>query len=866
MKKTLLISFFLTFSYCLLAQVSEGGLPPSYKLPGAKSSTSVASYTLPELDTALLMEYNRENTLPLRYGVINEVNIDLRSAATATVMPDGGTIWQYRINSPSGKSVQVIFKTYLIPENAELYLYDDGYANIKGAYTDFNMTEDLTFVTGDFPGKHTIIEYYEPAVVDFKGQLIIGWIGQSYIDIFENKSRNVDENGYIPVNCDEGIELQDQKHSICKYSFNDRIYSYLCSGALINNTHDDGTPYFLTASHCLNTSAEASTVVAYFNYEDASCSYILPYTSQTLTGATLMTTGKSSDYTLLKFNNLVPSSYQPYYAGWDISDEAPLNTACIHHPNGEKKKIAIDHDPAVSYNKTIAWEDGTITPANSHWQVNFDEGVTYAGSSGGPLFDQNKNIVGQLHGGNATDYFGKLSYSWLHPNTTLAALQSYLDPDNSDITSHSGYYPDDNLPDPQFVSGFTSVCVNSPVLLNGFSAFDPLTWEWSFSPGKVEYYNGTDANSQLPYVSFKMNSSYNVTLKVTNSHGSNELTIKYFILAGSGLALEAYPSGLSDSCISSFNGMFLEAYGADAYLWSLSDASDDYFYIVNNTANPVEIRLIDGVQLTQSTDIEIMLTGIQGTCESLLKTIIPLEAQTNDDIVNAIELKKGPNGPFSNSCATIEPGEPVPPYESCTGQLSWCDEYGTGENIVENSVWFFFNSSANQEVSLYSAGMDNEIAVYRAATWQDILSGNYELVAANDDYTETDYNPKITSMNVNAGQKYWVQIDGSGGGVSGTFYLTLNVLSDINDIQLTGEEIKVYPQPAEDMVKIESVLFSGCDYIRVELFNDRGEKVYQRICDQISGMIQLPLHNLTPGVYFARIFFDNKVTTVKVIK
>jgi len=389
MKKAALIFLVITFSYCLSAQISEGGLPLSYKLPGAKSSASIALYTLPEPDTSRLMEYNRENTFPLRYGVINEVNIDIRSAATETVMPDGGTIWQYRISAPGGKSIQVIFKTYLIPENAELFLYDDGYENIKGAYTDLNMTEDLTFVTADFPGNNVIIEYYESSGAEFKGQLIIGWIGQSYIDIFENKSRNVDGNGYIPVNCDEGITLQDQKHSVCKYSFNDREYSYLCSGALIDNTRDDGTPYFLTANHCVNTSAEASTVVAYFNYEDASCSYLLPYTSQTLTGATIMTAGTESDYTLLKFNTSVPLSYQPYYAGWDIRDAIPLSTACIHHPNGEKKKIAIDHDPAVSYNKTIKWENETISPANSHWQVTFDEGVTHAGSSGGPLLDQN---------------------------------------------------------------------------------------------------------------------------------------------------------------------------------------------------------------------------------------------------------------------------------------------------------------------------------------------------------------------------------------------------------------------------------------------------------------------------------------------
>ena len=121
---------------------------------------------------------------------------------------------------------------------------------------------------------------------------VIGWIGQSYIDIFAIKSRNADAKGFIPVNCDEGKDWQNQKHSVCKYSFNDGQYSYLCSGALINNAKNDGTPYFLTANHCINTESEAGTVLAYFNYEDASCVVTSRYTPQTLSGASIRTMGE----------------------------------------------------------------------------------------------------------------------------------------------------------------------------------------------------------------------------------------------------------------------------------------------------------------------------------------------------------------------------------------------------------------------------------------------------------------------------------------------------------------------------------------------------------------------------------------------
>lgn len=864
MRKIFLIPVIFSFCFYLSAQISEGGLPRSFKSTDVKSIVQVAYYNLPKIDTASLLAYNKENSLPMRYAVLEEVSIDIKSAGTRTVLSDGGTLWQYRINSEAGKSVQVIFKKYLVPESAELYLYNDGYVNVRGAFTKSNITETLRFVTGDIPGNHVIIEYYEPAGVSFGGEVVIGWIGQSYIDIFAIKSRNEDANGFIAVNCNEGKDWQNQKHSVCKYSFNDTRYSYLCSGALINNTKNDGTPYFLTASHCINTETEATTVLAYFNYEDASCVVTSPYTSQTLSGASIETMGEASDFTLIRFNNQVPSYYQPYFAGWDVSGTAPVKTVCIHHPDGNKKKISIDNDPAISYDDTISWEGGSVTPAGSHWEVAFDDGATYSGSSGGPLFNETKRITGQLHGGRTKDYFGKLSYSWEQPVTS--PLKLFLDPDNTGVTFIDGYYPSDNLPDAKFLSEFRSVCVDSPVELTGFSAFDPLTWQWSFNPSNVIYHEGTGSDSQSPKVSFTLEGSYRVTLKVINSFGFDMEAVNNFISAGSDLILETYPSGLTDSCTFSFTGVSLQAYGADAYLWSLSEASDAYFHIENTTANPVVVKLNDGVQLTRSTDIEIMLTGMQGTCQNNLQFKIPLTAQANDNIADATEISTGANGPYSNLCATIEENEPAPPFTSCTGQLSWCDEYGTGKNIVEKSVWFHFTPTANQTITFYSTGLDNQIAIYRASTFQDVLSGNYALVGANDDYTDADYNPRITSINVSSGQKYWVQVDGSGGGVTGTFYLTMSVQSGINDGFLTDEEIKVYPLPAEDIVTIESEAFTGSSSVKIELLDYAGKIVYQGDYSENSGSLQLSLKNLASGVYFARIFYDNKVSVVKVVR
>ncbi|MFN2336164.1 MAG: serine protease, partial [Bacteroidales bacterium] len=348
MKKLTLIFSVIAVSLHLTAQISEGGLPLSYKQGEIKSITEIATYRLPSMDTSALAGSDPSKQLPLRYAVLEEVDTDLKRSAKRTLLPDGGTLWQYRINSTEGKSLQVIFRKYLVPEGARLWLYDDKYEVIRGAYSGINMTTDLMFVTGDFPGDHVIIEYYEPTGIMFEGEIIIGWVGQAFIDVLGLKSGNTDALGFIAVNCEEGIPYQNQKHSVCKYSFNDGQYSYLCSGALINNTRNDGTPYFLTAYHCINSESKAATIVAYFNFEEASCTDISLYASQTLSGTSLRTTGGLSDYTLLEFNDVVPSSYQPFFAGWDAGENPPLFSSCIHHPNGRTKKISLDNDPAAT--------------------------------------------------------------------------------------------------------------------------------------------------------------------------------------------------------------------------------------------------------------------------------------------------------------------------------------------------------------------------------------------------------------------------------------------------------------------------------------------------------------------------------------
>ena len=116
------------------------------------------------------------------------------------------------------------------------------------------------------------------------------------------------------------------------------------------------------------------------------------------------------------------------------------NGVGIHHPAGDIKKISRYTQSTTSsgYDWRVKWS----STDNGH-------GVTEGGSSGSPLLNANKQIIGDLSTGssacspafllNGSDYYGKFSHSWdQNGNNSNRQLKPWLDPNNSGIISLNG--------------------------------------------------------------------------------------------------------------------------------------------------------------------------------------------------------------------------------------------------------------------------------------------------------------------------------------------------------------------------------------------------------------------------------------------
>ena len=222
------------------------------------------------------------------------------------------------------------------------------------------------------------------------------------------------------MNCPSGSDWQTEKKAVALITNGGFA---VCTGALVNNTAEDGTPYFLTANHCLGN---PNNWVYYFNHESSTCSGSTGPTNQSVSGGTLLVNSGSSDVALIELSSTPPASFNVEYAGWDASGTGPTSAVGIHHPSGDVKKICFENNAPYT---------STAGGAQVWWISAWEDGVTEPGSSGSPLFDQNHRIIGQLYGGAAAcsgsvnngayDYYGRMDVSW------GVGLSGYLDPLNT---------------------------------------------------------------------------------------------------------------------------------------------------------------------------------------------------------------------------------------------------------------------------------------------------------------------------------------------------------------------------------------------------------------------------------------------------
>lgn len=432
----------------VFSQISQGGTPRSFSIQlDSKQAAQVPVIQMIDVDVDSLRAEDAINDplkdRPWRFGENLFVDIDVKSDGHVTLMPNGDKIYRVSIYSPEAVSLNLTFDRYRLPAGADLFIYNGDQSEVLGAFNEQNNQDDGIFASALVTGDLITIEYFEPASVAFPGELHLFRVTHGYRGI-KDFTKAFGQSGYCNVNvaCPEGVGWENEINAVCMLVSGG---SGFCTGSLVNNTANDGTPYILTADHCYS---DPTSWVFYFNWQSATCTN--PGSSPSydqISGAQLRARNTPSDFCLVEMNSTPPSSYGVYYAGWNRATDATISGTSygIHHPSGDIKKISWTTIPltTTSYGQTTSPGDG------SHFRVTSwaDGTTTEGGSSGSALFDSNHRIVGQLHGGSAacgntlSDWYGRFSVSWTGGGSNTTRLSNWLDPMGTAPTTLDGYDP-----------------------------------------------------------------------------------------------------------------------------------------------------------------------------------------------------------------------------------------------------------------------------------------------------------------------------------------------------------------------------------------------------------------------------------------
>ena len=257
-----------------------------------------------------------------------------------------------------------------------------------------------------------------------------------------------------------------------------------CTGSLLMATDYSFKPYFLTAFHCIDTyrngylsaseKEAAQKWLFLFQYKKTTCNGISYSNGVSYNGDYFRAALFETDFALLELKQNLSSNTSLTWLGWDKSGQTPTSGVGIHHPQGDLMKISFDYDPFLSYSNF----GGT----NNFWLLSYDDGVVEHGSSGSPILNENKRVVGQLYGNSYYDSnlpycsqpraeYGKFNLSWTGGSSNDTRLSNWLDPLGTNQTTMDSYKPSDI-----FISGKTVICDTANYVINILPSGYTLNW------------------------------------------------------------------------------------------------------------------------------------------------------------------------------------------------------------------------------------------------------------------------------------------------------------------------------------------------------------------------------------------------------
>lgn len=428
------------------------------RLPAQAEVAQVALGPLPA-STAAKSSAVADKNAPLKIGESRTVAATATSATLGSrlnwnTLADGTQVAAVAFTAEGAKGLRLGVRVDALPAGAVLRFYSSSEGQVSevtaaqisaqrqaSAAAGLDQADARMIWGPDTSGATSVLEVQLPAGASpAQAQLAVPQLshltttvadiatGKAAGDIGSSGSCNLD------VMCSA---YQSEGRSVARMTFVDGGSTYLCTGTLMNDTQNSRTPYFLTANHCVDTQAAASTLNTYWFYRAASCGSSQLDSAATVRtgGADLLYSNATIDATLLRLKDSAPANvlYAGSYYGSVASGTGTLG---VHHPMGDLQKYSIGSVAGFGICTTASNGDISCGSASetsaTKLQISWSSGTTEGGSSGSAIFAQSgdtRYVVGTLTGGtasctyrNGSDYYARFQ------NAFSDGIQKWLAP------------------------------------------------------------------------------------------------------------------------------------------------------------------------------------------------------------------------------------------------------------------------------------------------------------------------------------------------------------------------------------------------------------------------------------------------------
>jgi hypothetical protein len=360
------------------------------------------------------------------------------SSLAWTTATNGTRFATLEFQSTDARALRLSLAPHGLPKGITLYVYGKTLATVYGPYT----ATDLIAISDPYwlpvvEGDTVRVELQASAAADLDSSALSVPMVSHLVASLNSGWKNLNDLG-MSGSCNQDIACippssnawKTLGQSVGKY-YVTTIYGATgaCTGTLVStNSGPAPSPnYFLTARHCIGTTADASSMHFYWFFQRATCGGANPTTvTETLGGATFIKTVPTNDMTLVRLNTAPATGTA--LATWTNTTlpDASIVTV-LHHPMGDVKKITVGTQQSFANNN-----DPVPNSAGTHIRVVYDQvqstGTTEPGSSGASIFNTSGQIVGTLSGGGAScaaktasDWYGRFDQAY-------ASLQPWLSP------------------------------------------------------------------------------------------------------------------------------------------------------------------------------------------------------------------------------------------------------------------------------------------------------------------------------------------------------------------------------------------------------------------------------------------------------